>query len=144
MICWEVAMGRQLQETEADPEGRASLGRDPALSPDGSVRLRHHPDGTAEPWDVAVNKQPGLPLRHGGGVAAMAFSPDGKFVLTGSADGLARVWKVPAPEPGPAERLHLGAQVGTGLEIEHDTVRVLDVSAWQERRRRLERVGGLP
>jgi WD40 repeat protein len=146
ITCWEVATGKQVPETEADPDGkvRASLERDPALSPDGSVRLRTNPDGTAELWDVTVNKQLGPPLRHGGGVTAMAFSPDGKLVVTGSRDGLARTWAIPAPVTDSAEGLDLGAQVGTGLEIDHDTVRVLDVSAWQERRRRLERVGGLP
>ncbi len=74
----------------------------------------------------------------------MAFSPDGKTVLTGSQDTTARLWPVPVPLPGDPVQIFLWAQVLTGMEVDHGAVRVLDARTWEERRRRLEKLGGPP
>ncbi len=42
------------------------------------------------------------------------------------------------------ERILLWTQVITGMEVEHGAIRVLDAKTWEERRRRLERLGGPP
>jgi tetratricopeptide (TPR) repeat protein len=75
---------------------------------------------------------------------AVAFSPDGRTLLT-SAFSTARLWDVPAPLPDDLPRLAAWAETATGLEMdEQGSIRVLNGDAWQERRRRLEQLGGPP
>jgi len=74
----------------------------------------------------------------------VALSPDGRTVLTGSWKK-AQLWRPPAPVEGHVERLVLWTQVLTGLELDADKMaRVLDADAWNERRRRLDELGGPP
>ena len=57
----------------------------------------------------------------------------------------ARLWQVPQPMRGDPERIKLWAQVITGLEVDELTaVHVLDAATWQQRRQRLEKLGGPP
>jgi WD40 repeat protein len=73
----------------------------------------------------------------------MAISPDGKTLLIGGEDSLARFWDAPQPIQGDPERIHLWAQVVTGLEIDElNYVRILDAAAWHDRRVRLAKLGG--
>jgi hypothetical protein len=83
----------------------------------------------------------------------VALSADGKTALTGSyalsSDGItdktARIWKVPQPIRGDPERIMLWTQVITGLEVDElMAVRVLDAATWQQRRQRLQELGGPP
>jgi eukaryotic-like serine/threonine-protein kinase len=75
----------------------------------------------------------------------VAFSPDGRLLLTGCWDRTARLWPVPVPVAGAPERVRLWAQVLTGLELDDDgVIHVLDAPTWQERRQRLEDLGGPP
>jgi hypothetical protein len=52
---------------------------------------------------------------------------------------------VPNAVAGEVERITLWTQVLTGMELDdHGAVQVLDGPTWQERRRRLEQLGGPP
>jgi hypothetical protein len=117
-----------------------------AFSPDGNAILTGSADGTAQLWDAATGKPVGTPFRHKNWVFAAVFSPDGRTVLTGSSDTTARLWEVvPAPVEGKAERIALWIQVITGMELDTSGVaRVLDAPDWQQRRQRLEELGGPP
>jgi WD40 repeat protein len=121
-----------------------------AFSPDAKTLLtgcgpRYAKAGEARLWDWVTDKPLGPALRHGGEVRAVAFSPDGKTALTGSLDGTARLWPVPGPLAGEPERIRCWLQVVTGMELDAaGGSRVLDAQAWQERRRRLEELGGPP
>jgi WD40 repeat protein len=84
-------------------------------------------------------------MQHQGTDISVAFSPDGKTVLTGSADKPARVWHAPRPIEGDPERIILWAQVITGLELdEYGATRGLHAPTWEQRRQRLQELGGPP
>jgi hypothetical protein len=75
----------------------------------------------------------------------VAFDPGGRSVLTGSQDHTAQVWDLPVPVPGGVERIACWVEVLTGMGMDRDGVaRVLDASAWEERRQRLHELGGPP
>ena len=58
---------------------------------------------------------------------------------------MARLWQVPQPMRGDPERIMLWAQVLTGIEVDELTVvHVLDAATWQQRRQRLQELGGPP
>jgi WD40 repeat protein len=115
-----------------------------AFSPDSQTVLTGSGDGTARLWAAATGKPVGAPLRHEGPVFTVAFSPNGQTVLTGSWNK-AQLWKPPAPVAGDVKRIVCWTQVITGLELDANTVaRVLDAAAWQERRQRLDQLGGPP
>ena len=87
----------------------------------------------------------GPPLPHQGAVRAVALSADGKTALTGCDDKTARLWKVPQPMRGDPERIMLWTQVITGFEVDDLTaVHVLNAAAWQQRRQRMQELGGPP
>jgi WD40 repeat protein len=130
-----------------------------AISPDGRVVLTGTGTGSGEPfkgggaarlWDTTTGKPLGEALRHQLPVRAVAFSPDGRSFLTAESvtwkgEGDARLWDAPAPVEGELERLVLWVQVLTHLELDRGgTAHPLDDATWQERRRRLEELGGPP
>ncbi len=150
---WDLATGR--------PSGPALPHRfivyAVAFGPDGRALLTGSGDeesgewdrpwwGEARVWEADSGRLigPPLPFRHH--VNAVAFSPDGQRFATGSEETVGgRLWEVETPVEGTAERLALWAQVITGMELDpYDTVRLLDSPTWQQRRLRLEELGGPP
>jgi WD40 repeat protein len=116
-----------------------------AFSPDGRLALTGSPDKTARLWDPTRGSPVGPPLAHPHPVSVVAFSPDGRTFLTGGQDKTARLWRVPAPVEGDVKRIVLWIQVHTGSELDADgKVRSLDAPTRQQRRQRLEELGGAP
>jgi WD40 repeat protein len=114
-----------------------------AFSPDGTRIVTGSVDGTARLWDAASGKAIGTPMQHRGRVRAVAFSPDGRKIATACGDNTARLWELPAPLMGGVERVLLWTQVVTGMELNPEGVfQVLDSATWQQRRQRLEELGG--
>ncbi len=141
---WEAATGRPL----GPPLEHLSVVASVAFSPDGRWILTAYTDYTARLWDAATRLPvgPSLPLdtSYGGFILAASFSPDGRFLLTASRDG-ARVRELPLPLPDDLPRLSAWVKGVTGLELnERGSIHVLDRTAWQESRRRLEDLGGPP
>jgi WD40 repeat protein len=124
-----------------------------AFSPDGVTVVIRSADGAIKLWDVDTGQQVG-PL-FGQQVVAdvqnftlvmrlLAVSPDGKKFAIAS-DKTAQIWNLPTPVGGEQGRLALWTQVVTGMEIdERRAVRVLLANTWQDRRNRLEKLGGPP
>jgi WD40 repeat protein len=116
-----------------------------ALSPDGRTLLVGSNLGMAQLFDLATALPLGTSFSHGQAVRAVAFSPDGRTALTTSQDTTARLWEVPPPVEGDLERIGLWAQVISGLELKADRmVSILDAPTWQQRRQRLQALGGAP
>jgi WD40 repeat protein len=131
---WKARGEQQLQD--------APLGM---FGADGSVFVAMR-DRVVRAWDTATGKPLGPPGMHPGEgrVLNLDVAPDGRTFVTSARD--IRVWQLPPPLAGAPERVTLWVQVLTGLELEAGTnvVRVLDPDAWQERRRRLDELGGPP
>ncbi|MHC4432369.1 MAG: protein kinase domain-containing protein [Planctomycetota bacterium] len=116
-----------------------------AFSPDGSQLLACSIGGTARLWDAATLKPIGPPLEHNCGWPSASFSPDGSQILLRNW-GRTQVWQAPfAPLAGPCERIICWVQVVTGMELDPTGgINVLDAATWQNRRRRLQELGGPP
>jgi len=138
---WQAATGNPVHTPFLHPRGVTAV----AFSPDGKTILTGSlDDQKARLWDVFTGKPLGMPFDHRRPVWAVAFSSDGKTALSASPDK-AGFWPVPVPLPGEVERLVLWAQVQTGMELDADgVVAGLDAAQWQERRKRLEELGGPP
>jgi WD40 repeat protein/serine/threonine protein kinase len=116
-----------------------------AFSPDGTRIVTGSVDGTARLWDAASGKAIGTPMQHRGRVRAVAFSPDGSKIATACGDNTARLWELPAPLIGGVEQILVWTQVVTGMELNQEGVfQILDSTTWQQRRQRLEELGGAP
>jgi WD40 repeat protein len=139
---WNSATGERLGKPFPATQCSAAA----AWSPDSKTVATGTNEGVVRLWDAATGK-PVCPrfMRHQGAVVHVAFSPDGKSILSGSVDQTARLWELPTRVQGDAERLSLWIQVLTGMELdENDVFHVLDAAEWQERRQRLEELGGAP
>jgi WD40 repeat protein len=122
------------------------------FSPDGRLVLTGSLDGTARLWDRATGLPVGPPVRHDKAaflglelnwVPAVAFSPDGRTLVTGGTDKKARFRAVPRRLEGPQEQIMVWVEVVTGMKLDGDVVDFLNANQWQERRQRLEELGGL-
>jgi WD40 repeat protein len=102
-------------------------------------------DRTARDWDVATGKPLSPPLLHGEGVSEVVCSPDGKRILTGSWDRTARLWPTVSPVPDEVERVTVWVETMTGLRIgPTGSSDLLTADEWNERKRRLDELGGPP
>jgi WD40 repeat protein len=136
---WDATTGKALGQPLLPSQAIHSV----AISPNGKILLT----GTSSYgllWDAATSRLIGPRLSIGGMLTGV-FSPDGRTVLTGSESGLAHLWVLSAPVDGSVERIVLGVQVLTGMEMDGQNVlRVLDAPTWQQRRQRLQELGGSP
>ncbi len=141
---WDAATGGPLGR----PLEHAGYVLSVAFSPDGQSILTASQDATTRQWDAATGRPIGPPMsdpssaefwaRH------VAFSADGRLMLESLRDS-ARLWDAPLPLPADVPRLAAWVESATGLELdERGSIRVLDRSAWLERRQRLETLGGPP
>jgi WD40 repeat protein/membrane protease YdiL (CAAX protease family) len=134
---WEAASGlpKGLPLEHQAPINAAAYG------PDNLTILTGSEDNTARLWDANTGRPLGPALGHHGAVHAVAFSPDGTVVLTTSEDHHARLWPTPLAIAGEAHRVLVWTQALSGMELDaNDAVRLLDPSAWEERRQLLEQL----
>jgi WD40 repeat protein len=130
------------------PRGRAwklpaGIG-DLAFSPDGGKLLLTSVDTFSE-WEAATGKQLGPAIYHDNVVTAACYRPDGKVLAAGGHDKTVRQWQATQSIQGEANRVVLWTQVATGTELDdQNQLRTLDATTWNERRRRLESLGGPP
>jgi WD40 repeat protein/serine/threonine protein kinase len=116
-----------------------------AVSNNGRLLLTGSEDGSAQLWDARLGQPIDTPLRTPAPLSAVGFSPDGRLLLTGDRDGWVRVWKVPAPLGGDVKRIGLWVEVAAGTDLDDTgTLQPLDARSWNERRQRLDRLGGPP
>jgi len=116
-----------------------------AFSPDNRMLVTACFDGTARLWDVATCKPIGAPLEHPSRVHAALFTPDGKEIVTRCEEPFVRRWKVPGLVQGDVDRIVLWAQVLVGMDLDADGYfHNLWVDDWQQRRQRLQELGGSP
>ena len=117
-----------------------------AFSPDGSQLLACSLEKTARLWDTATLKPIGPPLEHDGWWPRASFSPDGSQILVADGYETAQVWRAPpGPLAGERERIICWVEVVTGMELDPTGgINVLDAPTWQQRRRRLQELGGPP
>ena len=101
-------------------------------------------------WDTATGKPVGQSFvfqksaeRPASPIERIVFSPDSKLVATTCLDKTMLLWTVPRPVEGTPERLNLWINLVTGMELDPGNApRDLDVATWNERRGRLEELGG--
>lgn len=104
-------------------------------------------DQAARIWDAATGQLISTPRRLNTAVRVVVFSPNGKTLLTSGlgANRCIKLWPVPSPLADDVDRLVLWTQVLTGMEMNSEgVVNPLDVEQWQDRRERLEKLGGPP
>jgi WD40 repeat protein len=115
------------------------------FSPDDSILLSAGEEKVARLWDLQSGELLGPPLEHEEAAIAAVFSPDGRQIATGGCDKMVRLWKTPSFKGVDADHWVLWLQVHTGMELDRDGVlRRVDPSAWWERLRRLDGLGGPP
>jgi tetratricopeptide (TPR) repeat protein len=137
---WDTASGRPL----GPPLMHQGRVYSVAFSPDGRWILTGCPGDASQLWDAATGQPIGPPLPDATAWCRVAFSRDGRFLLMGDYRAMRR-WDAPAPLPDDVPRLTAWVEAITGLELdERGSIRALDRSAWLERRRRLEQLGGPP
>src|SRR5262249_2253614 len=137
---WRIKTGQPLGPPLTHPRGVLAV----ALSADGQTVATCSRDNKGRLWDVTTRRQIGRPGHRGGG-RGVVFNPDGQTVVAQPGTGHVPLWAVPKPLPGSVDRIGLWAQLITGVELDADGVMVaLDPATWEQRRQRLEKLGGPP
>jgi WD40 repeat protein len=138
---WEVPTGRSL----LPPLFHDGWVRSVAFSPDGKTLVTGCDDGSARLWSADDGAPLGAVLQHRAPVNRVAFHPNGRIILTASSDGTGRLWTPPSPIVGNPTQVALWVQVLTGMELDAEgTGQVLTAEVWQQRRQRLQELGGPP
>jgi WD40 repeat protein len=130
---WDLETGQVIGPPLKHPRELVAV----TFSVDGRLAATSGGDNTARLWDVATGQPIGAPLPHPEWATVLAFTQDGQGLWTGSYE-VARRWPVPLPVKGDKERVTLGVQVLTGMELnDYGLVDWLDAATWQQRRQRL-------
>ncbi|MBI4602355.1 MAG: protein kinase [Planctomycetes bacterium] len=110
-----------------------------AFTPDGTrVVTASRDEGRVYVWSVETGHLLGPPREQPGWAVTVDVSPDGRRLVTNH-----RIWEPPPPFQGRLEHARLWAEALTGAEMDANGVlSILETSAWRERRRRLEDLGG--
>jgi WD40 repeat protein len=99
---WDTATGKELSrfQRKTNEDGQTLEARVSAVawSPDGTLLISAHDQGSLLLWDVASGKQIRTFKGHEGIVQSLAFSPDGKWLLSGGIDRTVRLWDVETAE----------------------------------------------
>ena len=116
-----------------------------SFSPDGNSIVTGCDDRTVRIWDVETAKPIGPALVHEAGVRMVAFTSPSKIV-TGTATGTVRNWQPSiTPMNEDVQQITVWLEAVTGMELDIDgEINVLDTRSWQQRRRRLDELGGVP
>ncbi|HVA51599.1 MAG TPA: protein kinase [Pirellulales bacterium] len=152
---WELNgdVARRVPERRAGPlaapapggRGRANdsdAGPNSVDSPDGGYILEADTDQHARLHDAATGKAFGPPIG-GKDVCCIAFSTDDTRLAAGSSDGRIALWNRWPPLNGDPERVRLTIELLTGMElIAHESARKLSQTELEDRRRRLDELGG--
>jgi WD40 repeat protein len=110
-----------------------------AFSQDGSLVLTFGRSRSARLWDPATSRPLGEPFAHDQEIFDAAFLPGRPVVATASRDGTARLWSIPSPMAGTPARLSEEMTVLTGMELgSDDTIHLLDIATWKQRRAELK------
>lgn len=113
-----------------------------ALSPDGQTVLTVSEQTRVRLFNAVLGVQlgPVLTLDEAG---AAAFTADGEGFVTPGADPTLRLWPVPLPLEGDLKHVVLTIEVLTGMVLDAGGVlHELAPDGWQERRQRLNALGG--
>jgi WD40 repeat protein/serine/threonine protein kinase len=138
---WDAVTG----EPNGPPLRHAGLVTGVTVDAEGKLAVTGSWDRTARMWDLFTRRPIGPPLEHQALVLWIAAAAQAPICATGSVDGTARLWPVPTEVAGDAARLALWCEVITGMTLDaNDSARVLDATAWNDRRRALEALGGPP
>jgi WD40 repeat protein/serine/threonine protein kinase len=116
-----------------------------AISPDDRLLLTTSEDTTVQLWEARRGQPAGESLRAPAPIQAASFSPTGRAFVTGDRGGRLLLWRVPVLRVGDVERLRLWIETSAGTELDATgALRPLGRQTWNERRRRLEQLGGAP
>ena len=135
----------------SDRIDRGSIVSEVAYSPDGKLVLAARslvPDdvlGEVRAYDSNTGKPIGGPLLHPKSVKSIVCNSEDRIIATGGADKKVRLWDWPVPVTGDAKRVTAWIEVITGMEMdESGTVKPLDPTGWNQRKARLQALGGPP
>jgi WD40 repeat protein len=94
-------------------------------------------------WDLITRRSISPRIEFNDSVQSVAVSTEAPTWIAGSFDGTARLWDAPTEMKGDVSRIALWCEVMTGMELDgNDSIRVLDSTTWNDRRRALEQLGG--
>jgi WD40 repeat protein/serine/threonine protein kinase len=115
-----------------------------AFSKDGRTVVTGCDDATAQIWDIETSRPIGPMLPHDAALRTAVFAENDHQIITGTSIGTTYIWNVStAPLESEVERIVLGLQVSTGMELDADgEIRPLTPETWRQRRERLAAMGG--